>query len=271
MSSFLLHAAETLYQGRGRDGQISKLSHRRQAGVPIMLPTLIDLGAPDATDDDLLIDAAASTELPNAATKTYTPATDGTSPLDNTDTPTPVTIALPGGATALVWPLDVPRNLVAVATHATSVVAMTITVSGYDQYLRAMTETLSVAATGTSQTATGNKAFKYVSSIAITSAGNATTNTALNIGTGKKLGLPYKLASAGHVLQASIGGVQEHINIASNAAVVAGDATTASATTGDVRGTIAFNAALDGSKEVAVWAFIAGYNSAAGIAGVAQG
>lgn len=150
MSAYSLSVADALFAGKGLDHQISRRSdHFQRPGVRVHLPTLVDLGTPAAADDDLLIDDATSTELPNAATKTYTAANDGASPFDNADTPAVVTLRLPDGATAQVWPLDVPRNVVGVCTHATSVVGMTVLVRGYDEYKRTMSELLTFGATGT--------------------------------------------------------------------------------------------------------------------------
>lgn len=264
-------AADQLMIGRGADSQVRRRAgHYGHAGIPVMLPTLVELGAPKAADADHLVKAATSTELPAAAgTISYTPATDGTSPLDNADTPAAVTLRLPHGGTALVWPLDVPRNLAVTATHATAVVALTVKIYGYDQYRRPMTETLAIAATGTSQTATGAKAFGYVSSIAITAAADATGNT-VNIGIGAKLGLPYRLERKEHLLAAFLGGAQELVNVASNATVVPADATDATSATSDVRGTVSFNGTLNASNEALVWMYVSGHATGQGIAGKSQ-
>src|SRR5690606_7887105 len=129
----------------------------------------------------------------------------------------------------------------AVVTHSSSVVAMTITLTGYDEYLEKVVETLTIAATGTSQNATGKKAMRYLEKVDITAAADAEANT-LNLGTGDALGLPVKIASKANFLMGAVDGVQETVT------VVASDATTPSATTGDVRGTVDFTTAYDGSK-----------------------
>lgn len=240
-------------------------------GVPIHPASGFSLGTPAVADADFLVKAATGTELPDAAdpgeTVTYLASADtGASPLDAAATTTTI-----NGVT--VWDVrdsaTYGRNLVSVATHSSSVVAMTITITGYDYAKQPLTETHSITATGTSKTATGSKAFAYVSSIAITAAADASANT-LNIGTGSKLGLPFKLTNLGHVMAASIGGVTESIGVASNATVVVGVTTTATATTGDVRGTITYTTTLDGSKEAFIWYHVSGFNSATGLNGVAQ-
>ena len=140
-----------------------------------------------------LMDAATSTELPNIATKTYTPLTDGTSPLDNANKPVASAIQFNGVDTS-VYTLPTPRNVTTLVTHATSIVAVDVTVSGFDVYGRPMSELISTAATGTSTATSGKKAFKYISSMVITSAGNATTDT-VSICVGEIHGLPFVLTN----------------------------------------------------------------------------
>lgn len=272
----ILSTTNKQYIGRGRDQMLSRVN--KTLGAEVMLPTYVDFGTPALGDADFIVNAATGTELPDAAdpgeTVTYTTATDGTTPL-NSAAPTPETILLPDGSTASVWDVsdgaEYGRNLVSVATHDTDVVAMTVLISGYDYLKRAMSElhTFPAAGTNTTLTATGNKAFYYVKSIAITAAADASANT-LNIGTGAKLGLPYALQDLGHMLKASLGGVEETINVASNATVVAAVATTATTTTGDVRGTVTFNTALDGSKRATCWMYVEDTDSAVDLVGVAQ-
>jgi hypothetical protein len=261
--------ADALFAGRGGDQQV-KRANAGYFGVPVHLVSKFSLGTPAVADADFLVNAATGNELPNNETVTYTTATDGTTPLD-TAAPAPSTITLPDRvSTASVWALDVPRNLVAVVTHQTAVVAMTVTVHGYDQYYRAMSELFTVTAGDASKTVTGKKAFAYVKSIVLTAAGNAEANT-LNLGTGSKLGLPYLLTAVGDVLAASLGGVQELVNVSSNATLVVGDATSPATTaTGDVRGTCTFNGTLNDTAEAVVWMHVQNPNTAAGLAGVAQ-
>lgn len=258
--------ATTLAWGAGFDSHAYSANGHR--GVEGVILTRANLGAAALADADYLIKAATSTELPNAATKTYTAAEDaGASPLDAAATTTTIGV---NGVDVTVWDVRdgaaYGRNI-AMAKSA-GAIAMTVVVSGYDYLKKALTESFTIG-TGTTAGATGKKAFAYVSSIAITSAGDATANT-FNVGTGSVLGLPYKLAAIGDMVNASIGGVQELINVASNATVVAAVTTTASATTGDVRGTITFTTALDGTKVPIVFYYVEGRNSGAGIVGVTQ-
>lgn len=261
MSKQSITSADEIYAGSGYFGPIASANQRK--GVPIHFLTKLVLGSPVALDADGMVQAATSTELPNAETVTYTTADDGTTPFDNAATPAPATIVTSTGASVSVWTLGVARNITAAATHATSVVAMTIVVTGYDVWGQKMTEDLAIAATGTTQSATGLKAFKHIQSIAITSAGNAESNT-LNMGWADVLGLPYKLASKTDLVRAFFNGTMDD-----SVTVVAADATTATATTGDVRGTVDTNSAANGS-EVVVWMYVADPNTEAGLRGVDQ-
>lgn len=245
MAKHNISRASELFFGDG----VNSVSYARNGrpGAPINPLTKVSLGSPVTLDADGIIAAATSTELPNAATITYTGATDGTSPMDGAIA-APSTVFL-NGANVLVYALDVPRNITVAVTHATSVVAMTIVVSGYDEYGVPMSESLSITATGTSKSAAGLKAFKYVYSIALTSAGDSTTNT-LNLGWGDVLGLPYKLPALSDFF--TNGTYFNEVLEATAPTVVKGDATTATTTTGDVRGTVDLNSAMNGSA-VSVW------------------
>lgn len=203
----------------------------------------INLGAPDTADTDAFIKAATSTEAPNAETVTYTPDTDGTSPTDGVGT-----VVAKGGVN--YWELDVPRNITSTVTHATSVVAMTITVTGLDEFENTVVETITVAATGTSQSDASLKAFKWIRSIALIASGNAEANT-VNVGFGDVLGLPVALPQVGNVLRELEDGTAPTAGT-----LVAAVRTTATATTGDVRGTYDPNSAADGSKAFALIAWL---------------
>ncbi len=245
MSKHHLSHASQLYFGDAYNAKAFAANER--PGAPFNPLTKVSLGSPAVFDADGLIVAATSTELPNAETVTYTTATDGTTPLDGAIA-APSTVFL-NGADRLVWVLDVPRNIYGTTTHGSSVVAMTVTISGYDYYGAPMTETLTFTAGTTSKTANGLKAFKYIYSFAITSASDAEANT-LNLGWGDVLGLPYALPAKSDFL--TNGCYFNEVLEATAPTVVAAVTTTASATTGDVRGTIDLNSATDGSA-VSVW------------------
>lgn len=258
MSKQQLSTATQIYYGAGYDAPVYGANGRK--GVPVCLLTRVSLGSPAAGDDDLLIDDATSTELPNNSTKTYTPANNGTSPCDNGSIPASASITTSTGASATVWTLDAPRNLVFGTTVAAADTVFTIT--GYDQYKVKMVEAVTIAS-GDSAGA-GKKAFKYVESIAIYSAGNVTTDTVI-VGTGEVLGLPYTLTGTGDFLQASLAGVFE----STRPTVVKADATTATSTTGDVRGTIDLNSSLNGTAVVAYY-HVTDPSTATGLRGVDQ-
>jgi len=202
--------------------------NRAVSGVPMANLVYETLTAPAVADVDALIKAATSTELPNNETVTYT-FPGSASPVDGVDS---------DGV------LDVARNIICQTTHASSIVAMTVLVTGRDIYNQVMSELITVAATGTDESDVGKKAFKTITSIAIASAGNAESNT-LNVGFGDVLGLSYRLAPGGFIA-GGFNGVKE----ATQGTVVAADATTATTTTGDIRGTYDPNGTLDGTKDV---------------------
>ena len=241
MSKHNLSRADTLYWGDAYFAQLFATNER--VGAPITPLTKLSLGSPATLDTDGLVTAATSTELPDTETVTYTTADDGTTPFDNAATPVVSSITTSTGATASVWALDVPRNVTSVTSHGSSVVAMTIIVTGYDVYKVAMSETITVAATGTSQVDATTKAFAYIESYAITAAADAEANT-LNMGWGDVLGLPYALNDASDLIQQPI---FNDVIETTAATIATADGTTATATTDDVRGTLALNSASDGS------------------------
>lgn len=129
-------------------------------------------------------------------------------------------VSTPNNGTVLQ--LDVPR---AVKVNCATT-ARAFTVSGYDYYGQAMTETITVSVAGTA--VTGKKAFYQISGATI--AGSA---TAVVIGTSDVLGLPVRVTNVAYVAS-----VKTNSTLAQDAGTfVAADTATATATTGDVRGT----------------------------------
>ena len=253
-----LSSAQELYVGAGYDPRLFGTNGRK--GVPVHLLTRVSLGSPIALDADGLIVGATSTELPNNGTKTYTTADDGASPIDNVATPAPSTITTSTGATASVWALDVPRNITATSTVAVADTVFTIT--GYDFWKVKTVEQFTIAAAASA--GAGKKAFAYIESIAIYSAGDITTDT-VTVGWGDVLGLPYKLTSKADAVRVFFNDVLDD-----SATVVKADATApATATTGDVRGTVDTNSASDGSA-VVVWMHVQDTSTPEGLRGVAQ-
>lgn len=131
-------------------------------------------------------------------------------------------------AAALAGEADVPRNVVAAWT-TTAV----LTVTGTDEYGNVMVES---SASGTSMA--GKKAFKTITDISA-----SVDITGLTVGTGDVLGLPMFLPQAGQVIAENEDGAA-----ATAGTIVAGVKGTATATTGDVRGTYDANSAANGAK-----------------------
>lgn len=123
---------------------------------------------------------------------------------------------------------DVPRNVVAAWT-GTAV----LTVTGEDEYGEALVES---SASGTSLA--GKKAFKKVTGV--TTSANI---TALTVGTGDVLGIPVFVPDTVHLLKELEDG-----SAPSAGTLVAGVASTPTATTGDVRGTYDPASACNGDK-----------------------
>ena len=138
-------------------------------------------------------------------------------------------IVRPDGVTVIQ--LDVPRAL----KVNCSTTARAFTVSGYDYYGQPMSEVITVSVAGTA--VTGKKAFFQV--VSATIAGSA---TAVLIGTSDVLGLPVRVFNVAYVAS-----VKSNSTLAQDAGTfVAADTTTATTTTGDVRGTYTPATASDG-------------------------
>jgi hypothetical protein len=145
--------------------------------------------------------------------------------------------------------LDVPRS-VAVKSSTTDT-TQTITVRGFDEYGVAISE--AIALNGTTAVA-GLKAFKQVVSLQ----SNITLAGTISVGTNAGgLGLPYYLppqtgTGVGNVLKESQDGATPTAGT-----FIGGVQTKATATTGDVRGTVTPNVAPDGTKVYSVYMFVA--------------
>jgi len=132
--------------------------------------------------------------------------------------------------------LDTPRCVTVTATGANTA---TYTITGYDQYGQRMTQT--IAAPSTSTVAT-TKAFKSI--ISVTNA-NATAGTnGLTVGFNDTLGLPYRVLSRDYIT------FNYNATVGLLAAVTVADTNTATASTGDVRGTVTLASAADGVKRL---------------------
>jgi len=152
-----------------------------------------------------------------------------------------ITAALaPDGSGKTVYQLDVPRALSFTSTVDLS--AINVTVSGFDYYGQAVTQTLAL---GNNTTVNTLKAFASVLSV-VPDTTNAGTITG---GTADIFGLPFAITDAGYIMPkwksvlAQDGGTF--------VAAVTTDPNTAAL--GDVRGTYAPSDSADGSKRLVVW------------------
>lgn len=156
---------------------------------------------------------------------------DGVSASQAVNTPASALIngALASGGVAT---FSTPRNVVAAWTGAA-----VLTIVGTDEYGSIITE---VSASGTSHT--GKKAFKTVTSV--TPSANV---TGLTVGEGVVIGLPIRVDENG-LLSTQMDGAHD-----TTRTFVEADATDpATGTTGDVRGTVTFASAPNGSRNYAV-------------------
>jgi hypothetical protein len=158
--------------------------------------------------------------------------------------------ALASGGTVT---LDVPRNVIVDAAGAATAV---LTVTGTDVYGIPMSEAITL--NGTTAVA-GKKAFKTITRIAASAAA-----TDFFVGTGDVFGLPIDANTRNYVLTAWNGA------FVTTGTFVGADATTATTTTGDVRGTYAVPDAADGSKRLTLWVFVFDDDTQTGLYGVTQ-
>tara|TARA_R110000787_G_scaffold110489_3_gene219189 strand:+ start:7677 stop:8555 length:879 start_codon:yes stop_codon:yes gene_type:complete len=172
--------------------------------------TIMRLGAADTADANGYVESQALTAAGVFATDTNTAG------------------AL--AAAALLGVADVPRNIVGAWTNTAI-----LTVTGTDEYGVVMTES---SASGTSMA--GKKAFKTITLISV----NANV-TGLTVGTGDVLGLPIALPQIGQCVAELENGAPPTAGTLVKAA-----AATATATTGDVRGTYDPNSAMNGAKAI---------------------
>ena len=138
--------------------------------------------------------------------------------------------------------LDCPRA-VSITIGSGTITNRNVTITGYDYYGQSMSE---VIATGTTQSTTVNglKAFYQVSGATVSGSVGGT----VAIGTTDVLGAPVRFNDKGYVDRVGWAGV-----LAEDAAtVVVADSTTATTTTGDVRGTVTPSSAANGTRRLVV-------------------
>jgi hypothetical protein len=170
-------------------------------------------------------------------------------------------LAFGSAGTVQLWnPAAVVGRAVSI-TGSTSGTGGNFTVAGYDAYGVPMTETITVGAGA--NTVNGKKAFKFISSVTplFTDAHN------YSVGLADVFGLPLRADYVGEVLLN-----RNTTVITAGTGFVAADTTTATATTGDVRGTYAVQSASDGTKRLIIsqTPSIANISSATGLFGVTQ-
>jgi len=119
---------------------------------------------------------------------------------------------------------------------------ITITIRGYDLYGFPLTEALAGPASGA--TVNFKKAFKYIKTVSR----SATVTGNLSIGTTDIVGLPFRCDNWGY---AQI--VFNNAFVTANTGFVAADTNTATASTGDVRGTYTVQGGSDGVKRLVIF------------------
>ncbi len=131
-----------------------------------------------------------------------------------------------------------------------------ITITGYDHYNQLMVENITLGAA----TINGKKAFKKVTGVSI----SAATIGNVIVGTTIIFGVPYRV-NGRYALQ-----VFFDTAFTTDGTFVAAVTSTATATTGDVRGTYTPATSPDGSKKLVFYALIEDPDTAAGFYGVDQ-
>ena len=154
-------------------------------------------------------------------------------------TSTSATLTTTAGA-AIVTTAGTPTGL----TYTLGVAPVTATISGYDYYGQAMTNTIT-SSSAISTTVSGLKAFYQISSISVSGA----TGTAITVGTTDKLGLPLRVYDAGYIVRT---GWNNTLANDAGTFTAADMTTTATSSTGDVRGTYIPSSATNGIKRLVV-------------------
>ncbi len=166
-----------------------------------------------------------------------------------------ITLTAGTGVTALVrsdgvsvLQLDVPRA-VSVTIGAGTITNRNVTVTGFDFYGQSMSE---VIATGTTQSVTvnGKKAFFQITAATVSGAVGAT----ISLGTTDILGAPVRITTADYVARVGWAGA-----LAEDAGTfVAAVTSTATTTTGDVRGTYVPSSTPNGTRRLVMGILLPG-------------
>ena len=164
-----------------------------------------------------------------------------------------ITGALASGGVAT---FDVPRNVGIYCAGDINTVVFTVT--GTDEYGVAMSEAITGVNAGTVE---GDKAFKTVTQVAT----SAAVGTDVEVGTSDTLGFPVAILNKGQIANIVWNGAVEAYST-----VTVGDTTTATTTTGDIRGTANVSSATDGTKKLYVHMFLEDTTTAATAYGITQ-
>ena len=152
-------------------------------------------------------------------------------------------------------------------TAAAGATYATATISGYDVYGYPMSEAITISA---GSAVNGKKAFKYIKSVVL-SGGSADTTHAYSVGTTDIFGLPLRSDSFGDVAVNYATSLTAVTGITAATGYVASVLTTATTTTGDVRGTYT-NTSSTGANRLVIRQTPQAYNigSTTGLFGVTQ-
>lgn len=144
-----------------------------------------------------------------------------------------------------LWNPNLMVGRAVAVTAASGATYATATISGYDVYGFPMSEAITISA---ASQVIGKKAFKYIKSVVL-SGGTADTTHAYSVDTADIFGLPLRSDTYGDVLVNYAAALNLVTGIPAATSYLPSDRTTATTTTGDVRGTIgAFTAATGTSK-----------------------
>lgn len=176
------------------------------------------------------------------------------------------TVAYGSAGTIQIWdPTKAISRNILISSNANDT-SGTFTVRGYDIYGFPLSESITGAngTSGTASIASGLKAFKYIASV--TPAGTL-NSTGVSVGVGDVIGLPIR-ADRYTELQINVG----NTSIITGTGFTAAVTTTATATSGDVRGTYGLQTSSNGVLRLVVKQAPLPSNvaSSTGIVGVAQ-
>ena len=171
------------------------------------------------------------------------------------------------GAIALLDPTQTSSRAIRVVNNNVGDTGYSVTLRGYDVYGVPMTETISVTA---NSTAYGKKAWKHLVTWQLNKSGGGTTTGTITLGTSDVYGLPLRSDFFEYMTEYYAAAFIS-TNGSSNPLWTAADATSpATATTGDIRGTIQVGAAgggsstataPNGSTRLAVFMSVPAYNA----------